>query len=302
MSTTGGPGLAGAYAGERLFLIGNGPSLAETPLDALKDEYTMAMNKIDLIYDTVAWRPDFYICVRSKPIIKGPLRNSLDVHIQMDDVLVFVSEAQRDYVQSAEQINYVTVDNLLQRDRTILNLSMAKIQGAETEWLERFWSYDPRVIVYNLHTMYIAAQLAMWMGFEEIYILGADLDYGTDKYMLVNNNLDPVEYGGDAISYFNRAWEAGKLPSAIINGFALKFMDFLMRSEFFMRFTAYSNHHFDNSYSNVIQPARLGVEILKAHLVTKRICESNGIDVYNATLGGELEVYPRVNLNDVLWH
>ena len=43
--------LAGAYEGERLFLIGNGPSLEETPLEALESEYTMAMNRIDLIYE-----------------------------------------------------------------------------------------------------------------------------------------------------------------------------------------------------------------------------------------------------------
>jgi hypothetical protein len=300
MSNAGVPNLAGAYGGERLFLIGNGPSLGETPLDMLKDEYTMAMNKIDLIYHTVAWRPDFYVCVRQKPMIQGPLRNSLDVHIEMDSVQIFVSEAQQNHVQPAKQINYITMDNLLQRDRTVLNLSMAEIQDADIKWLEQFWSYDPRKIVYNLHTMYIAVQLAMWMGFDEIYLLGADLDYGTNKHMLVNNSLDPIDYGGDPISYFHQAWEAGTLPSAIINGFALKLMDLLMRSEFLMQFTDYSNNHFDNSYFNVIQPARLGDELLKAHLVTKRICESNGLDVFNATLGGELEVYPRVNLEDIL--
>jgi len=71
MSVTDESDLAGAFAGERLFLIGNEPSLADTPLDALQDEYLMAMNRIDLIYDAVDWRPDFYICFRLNRTFTG---------------------------------------------------------------------------------------------------------------------------------------------------------------------------------------------------------------------------------------
>ena len=36
---------------ERVFLIGNGPSLAETDLNLLKSEKTIAMNRISMMYE-----------------------------------------------------------------------------------------------------------------------------------------------------------------------------------------------------------------------------------------------------------
>jgi hypothetical protein len=69
--------------------------------------------------------------------------------------------------------------------------------------------------------MYVAAQLSLWMGFEEIYILGVDLGYGTDKYMIVNNNINPADYA-HFISYFAHSWKTGKFLSSIINGLAFK--------------------------------------------------------------------------------
>ena len=37
--------------GKRVFLIGNGPSLNKTNLDLIKNEYSIAMNRISLIYE-----------------------------------------------------------------------------------------------------------------------------------------------------------------------------------------------------------------------------------------------------------
>ena len=44
----------------RWFVLGNGPSLANTPLDLLIGENTVGINRINLIYDKTAWRPTIY--------------------------------------------------------------------------------------------------------------------------------------------------------------------------------------------------------------------------------------------------
>jgi hypothetical protein len=292
-STVGKLNLAGAFAGERLFLIGNGPSLIDTPLDLLDEEYTMAMNQIDLIYDKVSWRPDFYIDLN----YGGTLRDSLDAHIQMDDVTVFAHESFSKCVNSRKNIHFITIEGAL---FTLKNLSFAEIQNRDIEWLEQFWSYDPRESVYGFHSMYKAVQLALWMGFEEIYMLGADLGMGTNSYMIIKNDIDPFDYAGNAIMYFKQAWEVGKLSSAIVNGSALKFMNFLMRFGSLMKFTEYSTQHFYSKKSDKVRSSDIDAQLRKSHLIIKRICESNGVDVYNATLGGELEVYPRVDLRRLL--
>ena len=47
---------------ERLFLIGNVPSLSETDLNLLKNENTISMNRISLMYNKYKeWRPTYYI-------------------------------------------------------------------------------------------------------------------------------------------------------------------------------------------------------------------------------------------------
>lgn len=57
--------LRDCYLGERCFLIGNGPSLTWADLDALKNEYTFASNKIYLSYEFTQFRPTFYTVIDS---------------------------------------------------------------------------------------------------------------------------------------------------------------------------------------------------------------------------------------------
>lgn len=52
--------LRGKHAGQRCFVIGNGPSLKIEDLDRLKGEYSFAANKIYLAFDETDWRPTYY--------------------------------------------------------------------------------------------------------------------------------------------------------------------------------------------------------------------------------------------------
>jgi len=47
-------------SGRRIFLIGNGPSLAWTPLDLLIGEESWGMARVHLIYGSTQWRPTRY--------------------------------------------------------------------------------------------------------------------------------------------------------------------------------------------------------------------------------------------------
>src|SRR5438477_1743491 len=50
------------HAGERCFIIGNGPSLNRTDLSLLKDEFTFGTNRIYLAFDRLNFRPSYYVC------------------------------------------------------------------------------------------------------------------------------------------------------------------------------------------------------------------------------------------------
>ena len=51
--------------GKRIFLVGNGPSLNNMNLDLLENEYSIGMNRIELLYPTTKWRPTHYIFTSS---------------------------------------------------------------------------------------------------------------------------------------------------------------------------------------------------------------------------------------------
>ena len=51
--------------GNPLLVVGNGYSLNDTPLDAFADVASIGMNKIDLIYPRVGWRPTLVVAENS---------------------------------------------------------------------------------------------------------------------------------------------------------------------------------------------------------------------------------------------
>lgn len=53
-------GLKETLAGERIFIIGNGPSLNNTDLTRLRHEYTIGLNRIYLHYGAMGFQPTFY--------------------------------------------------------------------------------------------------------------------------------------------------------------------------------------------------------------------------------------------------
>jgi len=57
--------LKNKYQGKRCFIIGNGPSLKNTDVSKLKDEFTFGMNRIYLAFDEWGFRTSFLVCVNS---------------------------------------------------------------------------------------------------------------------------------------------------------------------------------------------------------------------------------------------
>ena len=51
------------YKGHRAFFIGNGPSIKETPLHLMKDEYCFGTNRVCQLYEHTDWLPTHYIAV-----------------------------------------------------------------------------------------------------------------------------------------------------------------------------------------------------------------------------------------------
>lgn len=143
---------------KRIFLIGNGPSLKHTPLDLLKNEDTMALNAISLMYDKTSWRPKFYFCMDVNP---NDRRRWKSIEDNLGCKKVFLYDLWKDRFGNRENIEYiprckkhhpfpVTSKNALQR-----------------------WHLPSICTAHG--SMSPMMQLAATMGYEEIYLLGVDL-------------------------------------------------------------------------------------------------------------------------------
>ena len=164
------------HKNERVFLIANGPSLSDTNLDYLKDETTIAMNRISLIYPkNTAWRPTYYLF--SSTNVRHP------------DWGAAWTESVREAISHPQTTSFVarmfkpSIDpvNAFPRVRWFDSMSEKK-PCMEGKISERCFSTDiTERIDKTGTTMNLALQLSYHMGFSEIIIVGADLGWTGDR-------------------------------------------------------------------------------------------------------------------------
>lgn len=145
--------LKNKYKGKRCFIIGNGPSLTLDDLNLLheKGEYTFGMNRIFKLFDLTAWRPTFYCCE--------------DINIFNDSI---------DKINSINsQYKFIPVNYHLFDGINIENAYYFK----PCYGLGGF-SDDISIHIESAGTVtFVCMQIAAYMGFSEIYLLGIDHNY-----------------------------------------------------------------------------------------------------------------------------
>jgi len=232
------------YLGKRIFIIGNGPSLNQIPLEMLSNEYTIAMNRISLLYQKTKWYPSFFVCTSTNiqfPDWHRDIMRSIDMGI-----MTFAWDKLEEYIGHRKNVYYVNCD--YGEERTPF---------PPAHW----WSDDvsKRICKYGT-SMLVAFQLVFYMGFKDIYIIGADLGF-RDSFL-----------------------------RKLVLRIGLRKM-----AKFFS-----DKNHFSSNYDTPGCPAAiLNRNMLAAHKLTKRVAEKQGVNIFNATPGGQLEVYPRVNFPDL---
>lgn len=220
----------------RHWVIGNGRSLQWTPLAALKDEVTWAMNRIHLYYPKTSFRPTYFFMVDFNQ--QNPRNYWHDCIRAHWDTPKFLWDGFRDGHKLFPEIEPIG-------------------EVPHTTWIPRCEkhhyyagdNYRKRAESWHLPTICTAfsgigavMQLAVLNGATEIYLLGCDL-------------YEPGDYS----------------QNFVVPDYAQDSRD---RSEI------------DN------------INMIQVHRVAKR---SSPVPIYNCTLGGKLEVYPRRSMMEVLY-
>lgn len=177
--------LQGRHRGERCFIIGNGPSLADVDLAALTDETTFVTNWFANHPFADALAPNYY-CICSHELFGGwrneiPEFNS-DLRQRIEDLAHSTT-----MVLPYRFMPYVETGGLFTtHDRRYLLFDRPKIGIDQAHDVE----LDLSRPLHDGYTVIITfcLTLAKWMGFSEIYLLGVDSNYG------ISSPNDPKQY------------------------------------------------------------------------------------------------------------
>lgn len=222
----------------KFFVLGNGSSLAKMNLDLLQGEKTVAINRINLVYDKFAWRPTIYCKSDHNPYLA-------DVYNEENILNVSVSEKSylwEDFKDGDSGTPHRKLPVGMGDHPKVTWIKRCKHHYyAANNHMKRTQSWHLPEICTALSGIGVAMQVAVLEGATEIYLIGCDLGYGKD-------------IGQD---------------------------------------------HFDPRYS--LTKKKLGQyeidNVSYCHEVAKR---SSPVPIYNAGIGGDLEVYPRVDFMEVL--
>ena len=177
----------------RCWIIGNGPSLKRTPLDRIKDP-CYAVNRIHLIYPDTTWRPDVWIIAdRSRSTFHGW---DTQMHLEQG----YPCWVRADIPRGAEAIMW----NKNFPD-TFIPFPECDHIDVDHNPTDKF--HEPNLCKMG-GSLYVAFQLAVYDGYDEIVFVGidgnirqqkhnhfspeyADIDvYDLHSMKLANKNLD----------------------------------------------------------------------------------------------------------------
>lgn len=172
------------HAGNRCFIIATGPSLTREDLELLRNEYTFGMNALCLIARTWGFTPTYYG-------IQDHLVYDKLYDVLMEDCYV----ATQVFVSSRIKMRRKT-----KPDWNVFPLNVAYHSydcWFNCNYHSKF-SNDCSRMVYNGFTItYSLIQLAVYMGFSEIYLIGVDGSYPKDE------KHHFIEYGENDHSLMN---------------------------------------------------------------------------------------------------
>lgn len=240
------------YQGQRCFIIGNGPSLAIDDLEKLKNEFTFACNSIYGIYERTDWRPTFF-CAWDTPYCEGILK-------KRETVNYLLSNCDAAFTGTNKNMRFLRDDADFQN----LFYVRARYKTDEKSGLPLF-SDDCSQCCYAAGTVtYLMMQLAAYMGFCEIYLLGMDMSY---SFKLLEDGT--IDYS-----------------DSYAQGIKEKEENVELQTEVAKILTTYEIGERERVFG-------------KCYMAARQYALSHGIKIYNATRGGKLEVFDRVNFDEL---
>lgn len=229
-----------AFKGKRCFIIGNGPSLNKNDLSLLENEYTFGVNSFYYKTRETGFRPYFYVVEDS-----SVMKENIEEIREYDVPFKFFPT------------NYKNL-HPEQPNTFFFRMNRGFYEKSSPNYVVPRFSTDASDVLYcGQSVTYINLQLAYYMGFTEVYLIGMDFSYLIpDSHkrtgdVLLSDTDDPNHFHKD---YFGKGktWKDPKLDRVALN-----------------------------------------------YKMAKLVYEATGRKIYNATIGGSLEIFERVDYDQL---
>ena len=137
------------HKNERCFIIANGPSLKNTDLTLLKNEFTIGMNRIYLNEESMGFLPTYLVVT--------------DIKVQLE--------------QFKDDLDKLKIDKFFNWNARKFFTPSESLTFIRSDYKPRF-SKDLTEGLWAGHSVtYTCIQLAYYMGFKEVILIGKDHDY-----------------------------------------------------------------------------------------------------------------------------
>lgn len=172
--------LKNKYKGKRCFIIATGPSLTIEDVNLLKNEITIGVNSLVKVLGQIDYIPTFL------GIQDGNVYQKIGSLIENSDISkIFISDSlYKNQVKSDKEGRYIQYP-LYNCGHLAHNYAMPLKSG---------FSGDSNIVVYDGYSVtYSMLQLAVYMGFTEIYLLGCDCTYdikGGKQHFVESGHFD----------------------------------------------------------------------------------------------------------------
>ena len=175
------------HKGQDCFIIGNGPSLASMDLTPLNNYHTFGLNKIYLLFDKVDLNLSYHVAV-NRLVIEQSAREFKN--LSCPTFLSFRNSSDRK--QYGEHVYYLFTSGTYTFHRNII---------------EKIWD--------GATVTYVAMQIAYYMGFKRIFLIGVDHNFKAsgapnEKQFMKGedlNHFDPNYFG-------NKEWQLPNLEAS----------------------------------------------------------------------------------------
>jgi hypothetical protein len=173
------------HKGERCFIIANGPSLKHVDFSLLENEFTIGMNRIYLMKEQNGFTPNYLACIDEKSQI-----NQFHEEFNKVEIPCFFNFKLRNKFSKLSNQNFV----------------LGKFSQSFAKGISKAYGNGKSVT-------YTAIQLAFYMGFKEVYIIGKDHSYNTAQKAGTGIKSDGDENNHFIKGYYKKGqnWDAPDL-------------------------------------------------------------------------------------------